>query len=59
MKSYRDIAKSLIVEFKHVKVKAVRRELTSRADALAKGVAYGEYQKKIELVMMEDMTEGK
>ena len=46
MKSYRDIAKSLIVEFKHVEVEAIRRELNSRVDALSKGAAYGEFRRK-------------
>ena len=59
MKSYCDTTQSLMTEFRHVKVEAIRRELNSRADALVKGAACGEYLKKIEQVMMEDMTEGK
>ena len=59
MKSYRNTAKSLMTKFRHVKVEAIKRELNSQADALEKGAVYGEYLKKIEPVMMEDMTEGK
>ena len=59
MKSYCDTAKSLITEFKHVRIKFVKTELNSRADALAKGATYGKYSKKTELIMKEDLTEGK
>ena len=59
LKSYHDMAQSLMTEFRHVNVEAIRRELNSRADTLAKGATCGEYLKKIELVMMEDMIEGK
>ena len=41
MKSYCDRAKSFMSQFKDLKIRAVRRELNSRADALAKGVTYG------------------
>ena len=53
------MTQSLMTKFRHVKVEAIRRELNSRADALAKGTACREYLKKTELVMMEDITEGK
>ena len=59
MKSYHDTAQSLMTKFRHVKIEAIGRELNSRADALAKGAACGEYLKKTELVMMEGMTKGK
>ena len=59
MKSYHDTAKSLMTEFMHVTVEAIKRELNSRADALAKGVACGEYLKKTKMVMMEDKIERK
>ena len=59
MKSYHNTAKSLITEFKHVKIEAVKRELNSRSDALAKGAVYGEYSKKTEQIMKEELTEGK
>ena len=48
-----------MTNFGLVIVEPVNRELNSRANGLAKGVASEEYQKNIELVMMEDMTEGK
>lgn len=59
MKSYHNTTKSLMIKFKHVKVEAIKRELNSRADALAKGAAYGKYLTKTKLVMKEDMTKGK
>ena len=46
MKSYRYTAQSLMSEFKHVTVEAIRRELNSRADALVKGAACKKYLKK-------------
>ena len=45
--------------FRPVTIEPFRRELNSRADGLAKGAATGEYMKKTELIMMENMTEGK
>ncbi len=48
-----------MTKFRFVEVKAIKRELNSWADALAKGAASGEYRKKTKLVMMEDETEGK
>lgn len=36
MKIYQDTTKSVLKEFKCVKIKAIRRELNLRADALAK-----------------------
>ena len=59
MKSYRNTTQSLMSEFKHVMVEAIRRALNSRADVLAKRTASEEYRKKTKLVVMEDMTEGK
>ena len=55
MKSYCNIAQSLMTDFRHVKVEAIIRELNSRAKALAKGITCEGYQKKTKLVMMEDM----
>ena len=46
MNSYRNTTKSLMIEFRHVKVEANKQELNSRANALVKGAAYGEYLKK-------------
>ena len=59
MRSYRDTVKSLLTEFRFVEIKAIKRELNSQADALAKRAASGEFQKKTKLIMMEDETEGK
>ena len=59
MKSYYNTAKSLMTKFKLVKVEAIKQELNSQADALVKGASYGEYWKKIELIMKENLTEGK
>ena len=59
MRSYRDTTQSLMKNFRHVTIEPIRKELNSRANGLAKGAATGEYKKKMELVMMEDMTEGK
>ena len=58
MRSYRDTIKSLLTEFKFMEIKAIKRELNSQADALAKRVASGECQ-ETKLIMMEDETEGK
>ena len=46
MKSYCDATKSLMIEFRHLKIEAIKQELNSWADALVKGEAYGEYLKK-------------
>ena len=58
MRSYRDTVKSLLTEFKFVKIKAIKRELNSQVDALAKRAASGEFQ-KTKLIMMEDETKRK
>ncbi|KAL5578611.1 hypothetical protein UlMin_011053 [Ulmus minor] len=58
MRSYRDTIKSLLTEFKFVEIKAIKRELNSQADALAKHAASGK-SRETKLVMMEDETEGK
>ena len=58
MRSYRDTIKSLLTEFKFVEIKAIKRELNSQADALAKRAAAGEFQ-RTKLIMKEDETEGK
>ena len=59
MRSYCDTVKSLMTEFEFVEIKAIKRELNSQADALAKRAASGEFQKRTKLIMMEDETEGK
>ena len=51
MRSYRDTIKSLLIEFRFVEIKAIKRELNSRADALAKRTAAGEFQ-RTKLIMM-------
>ena len=58
MRSYHDTIKSLLTEFKFVEIKAIKRELNSQADALAKCAVAGEFQ-RTKLIMMEDETEGK
>lgn len=58
MRSYHDTVKSLLMEFKFIEIRAIKRELNSQADALTKCAACGEPQ-KTKLVMMEDETEGK
>ena len=57
MNSYCDKAKSFMTQFKELKIHAIIRELNSQADALAKGVAYGEYSNKNELVLKKDAIE--
>ena len=59
MRSYHNTAQSLMTNSRHVTIEPIRRKLNSQADMLAKGAASGEHPKKTELVMMEDMTEGK
>ena len=46
MKSYRDTTKSLMTEFRHIKIEAIKRELNSWPNALEKFAAYGKYLKK-------------
>ena len=53
MKSYHDIAKSLMTNFRHVTIETIRRELNSRIDKLAKGAAFGEYQIRMELELVQ------
>lgn len=59
MRSYCDTVKSLMIEFRFVEIKAIKRELNSQAEALEKRAASGEFQKKTKLVMMEEKTKGK
>ena len=43
MRSYRDTVKSLMTEFRFVEIKAIKRELNSQADALAKRAVSREF----------------
>ena len=46
MKAYCNKVSQLIRCFRRVDVQAIKRELNARADQLAKGAAYEEYDKK-------------
>ena len=46
MRIYCDKVSHLMKCFRRIDIQAIKRELNSRADQLAKGAAYGEYSKK-------------
>lgn len=56
MKVCRDTAMSILKEFKSTKIRAVKRELNSHADTLAKATVNKGYSKRTELTMKQDLT---
>ena len=49
IKVYCDKVMQLVKCFRRIDIQAIKRELNARADRLAKGAAYGEYEKRNKL----------
>ena len=54
MKLYCSKVVQLMKNFRRIDIQAIKRELNARADQLAKGAAYGEYDKKSKLTTAND-----
>ena len=54
MKLYCTRVFQLMGNFRRIDIQTIKRELNMRADQLAKGAAYGEYDKKSKLITADD-----
>ena len=54
MKLYCSKVVQLMRSFRRIDIQVIKRELNVRADQLAKGAAYGEYDKKSKLTTVDD-----
>ena len=54
IKLYCDKVVQLMKNFRRIDVQAIKKELNTRADQLAKGAAYGEYDQKSKLTTTND-----
>ena len=55
MKLYCSKVIQLMKNFRRIDIQAIKRELNARADQLAKGAAYGEYDKKSKVTTASDL----
>jgi len=58
MKVYCDKVTQLVKCFQMIDIQAIKRELNARADKLAKGATYGEYDKNNRLITKNDNLRG-
>ena len=56
MKSYFDKASALSCQFQSFNIEQVPRELNQRADELAKEAALGEYDRRVEIVLVTEQS---